>query len=395
VSLDRGIRPLAVTMAAGTLARLPQIMVGLSLVLLLRETGYSYALIGGATAAYVLTGGVGAPVLGRVADRVGSTPVLLAAAGASAAVLTVLALYPRELGPAGVVAVAAAAGVGVPPVTAVLRGAMPRLADAAALRTAYSLEAAVQEILFIVGPVLVVLIVALWSPRAAVLACAAGDVVLVSAFVLVVRRAPAAPRRRAGAGWALRSRRLVLLLAVYGLLGITFGAVELAVIAAMDDAGHRGAAGVVLGAWAAGSLVGGIVVARRARAAPAERLPPLLVALGVLTLPLALLCGNPVLLGAGLMVQGAVIAPTLGTIYETVPGLADEALLTEAFAWSSSFVFAGVAAGNAAAGILSSWTGPPVALLPAAVAPLAAWPVAAALRTAARSRATAPSRRTT
>jgi hypothetical protein len=279
--------------------------------------------------------------------------------------------------------------------TAVLRSAIPRLASGDARRAAYAAEAALQEALFVTGPLLVVLAVALWSPRAALLACAAGNLLLVSAFALVVRRAPAAPRRRAGAGWPLRSRSLVRLLVVYGLLGLAFGAVEIGVIAAMEDAGRRGQAGLALGVWAVGSLLGGLVAARRARRDPPERLPPLLVALVLLALPLALLPAHPLLLGAGLLVHGALIAPTLGTIYEAVPGMADEALLTEAFAWGSSFVYAGVSAGNAAAGVLASRAGPAEALLLGALAPALAWPVAAGLRAAARSRATVPSRRTT
>src|ERR687897_2526356 len=62
---------------SGLLARLPMGMVGLALLLLVRERGGSYAAAGAVSGAYFVATAVGAPVAGRVVDRRGQTRILL------------------------------------------------------------------------------------------------------------------------------------------------------------------------------------------------------------------------------------------------------------------------------------------------------------------------------
>lgn len=379
-----GRRPIAVVMGAAFAARLPYVMVSLVMVLLLRAAGYGYGAVGVVVAAYVVTTGIASPLVGRVADRVGAPPVLLASGVSCSAGLAVMALFTRELGTGGLVAVAAVTGAVAPPITAVLRAAIPGLVPPEARTTVYGLEAALQEILFVVGPLLVVLAVALFDARAAMLMVAGLLTALVTVFAAVVR-ARSVPAER-GHGWAMRSSDLRRLVVVYGLLGLCFGSAELAIIAVLDDHGHRELSGALIACWAGGSLIGGLVVARRSRRPPHLRLPSLLIALTALTVPLALMSVEPALLAGGLLLQGVVIAPALGTIYEMVPDVAPDGLLTEAFGWGSSFVYAGVAAGNAAAGALAGPTGPASGFVIAVIAPLLALPVARSLRRTVRHR---------
>src|SRR5258708_26512161 len=63
---------------------------------------------------------------------------------------------------------AAVAGASFPPITVCMRTYLrQRMGDEAALVTAYSLDSVLIETLFIIGPLLVALFVALASPRAA------------------------------------------------------------------------------------------------------------------------------------------------------------------------------------------------------------------------------------
>lgn len=372
-------RRLAGLIAGGLLARLPLVMVSLSLVLLVRGAGFAYTSVGLVSGGYVVATGLASPLLGRLADRIGPARVLVGAAVVSGAALGTAAVGVTHIGVAGTVAVAAVAGAATPPLTSVLRALLPRVAEPAVLQRLYGLEAAFQETLFVMGPVLVVGVVAVASPAWAVLTCAVLMVVATIAFGALA--APhAAPPAPAGRGSALQAVGLRWLALAYVGVGTTFGLLELAVIAALEERGHRDLAGLVLACWAFGSFLGGLAVARGNRAAPAERLPRLLVTLAVLTLPLAPVAGVPALLAVALMLQGAAIAPTLGTIYELVPRVAPAAVLTEAFAWTTSAVFAGVAIGNVAAGAVIGAAGPPEAFLLAACGPVVLMPAALRVR---------------
>src|SRR3954471_20612372 len=67
-------RPLV---ASTVVARTPVAVLSLALVLFVRERTGSYAAAGAIAAAYVLTSGLCAPLLGRLVDRIGQTRVLL------------------------------------------------------------------------------------------------------------------------------------------------------------------------------------------------------------------------------------------------------------------------------------------------------------------------------
>ena len=151
---------------SGLLARLPMGMVGLALLLLVRENGGSYAAAGAVSGAYFVATAVGAPIAGRLVDRRGQTRILLPRAVIFPALLSgVCALALLDAPLAAIAVCAAAAGALMPPVGASLRALWPRMfADAELRAAAYALEASLQEITFIVGPLLVALLTAAVSP---------------------------------------------------------------------------------------------------------------------------------------------------------------------------------------------------------------------------------------
>src|SRR4029079_12148152 len=131
----------------------------------------------------------------RVVDRIGQTPVLVACSicfPASVAALIVVAGATSDTVP--MLACATASGLSFPPLFATLRALMSTLAGGL-VETAFALEAMLQEVFFIVGPLLVAVIVALASAQAALVAAA----VLVAAATLAF--ASTTPSRRwVGAG---------------------------------------------------------------------------------------------------------------------------------------------------------------------------------------------------
>ncbi|MFN8108814.1 MAG: hypothetical protein U0Y82_03085 [Thermoleophilia bacterium] len=282
-----------------------------------------------------------------------------------------MAFGARHLDPSALMGLAAVAGLVIPPITAVLRGALPGIADGAVLRSAYGMEAALQEVLFIVGPVLVVLAGRVMSPDASLVTGALMMLTTTLVFAAVVRRHVPGGRERAS-GWALASGQLRVLVVIYGLMGLTFGLEEIAAIAVADRAGHRGQAGMILAVWSVGSMLAGLASARYARGDTLTRLRWLLVVMAVLGAPLYWLAADPVLIAVGLFAQGAVVAPALAVVYEMIPGAAPPGLLTEAFAWGNSCVYAGIGAGNALSGTMVSRWGPQWAMGAAFLAPVAA-----------------------
>ena len=109
-------------------------------------------------------------------------------------------------------------------------------------------------------------------------------------------------------------------------------------------------AGLILMAWAFGSLVAGAVSgAITWRASPAKRfrVGASLLALSLLPLPFV---GHPVVLALLLTLSGIAIAPTLIASVAVTQSSVDQNRLTEALAWISTGMAAGVAIGAAAVG---------------------------------------------
>jgi predicted MFS family arabinose efflux permease len=164
---------------------------------------------------------------------------------------------------------------------------------------------------------------------------------------------PAREQHAAGRG-PLRVSGLRRLLGALSLLAVGLGAIAVAVPAAAEHAGSRAAAGPILAFWGLGSLVGGLVNgARPSRRDPAARLPLLLFAIALATLPLAVAPGVAGL-GGLILLTGAGVAPAIACAFVLIDRLAPAGTVTEAFAWSGSMLAAGSALGEALAGLVVS-----------------------------------------
>jgi MFS family permease len=349
--------------AAAFVGRLPVGMYSLAAVIFLsRQTG-SFAVAGAATGAFAISSGISAPFLGRLIDRVGQAPVLGACAiGFPASVAALIAVAEATGDTVPVLACAVASGLTFPPLFATLRALIGMLAGGLA-ETAFALEAIVQELFFIVGPLLVALIVAVASAQAALGAAAGLVTVGTLAFVaaspaLGGEAAAGGPRTRALASPGVRT---IVLTSVVD--GMTFGSLEVALPAFAQQYGSAGRAGLMLGTLAFGSLLGGLWYgARNWSREPGELLLlfawPLAAGLASLTLANSILQMTVLLLIAGLF-----IAPSAAASFSLVGRLAPAGAMTEAFTWLSTSVTAGFAAGGVIAGLLVEHVSVDAALL--------------------------------
>jgi MFS family permease len=340
---------------SGMLARLPMGMIGLALLLLVRERGGTYAAAGMVSGGYFVATAVGAPIAGRLVDRRGQARILLTRAVIFPALLLavcLLALLDAPLALVGVVA--AAAGALMPPVGASLRALWPRIFGDPELRAAaYALEASLQEITFIVGPLLVALIAAALSPAVALgVAAALGGVgTLLIALAQPVRAWRPEEERHPSILGALASRGVVTLVGLSACLGVGFGGTEVGFPAFAEQHGGAELGSIPLSLFAGGSLVGGLVAGARVTMPPLRllRVSAVLLTFG---LALPLLGWSLPSMAVLAFAAGLAIAPVVMSAYGLVDVVAARGTAAEAFSWITTAVFAGFSVGMALGGTL-------------------------------------------
>ncbi|MEU8179685.1 MFS transporter [Micromonospora sp. NPDC049044] len=332
---------------AAQVGRLPSASGPLALLLFARES-FSLAAAGLLVAAYTAGMAVGTPLLARAVDRWRQPPVLCLSAVLSGAGFGFVAT--GAFGATGAAVGAAIAGLGTPPLEACLRSLWPDLLPPAAVPAAYALDVAVQEVIFVVGPLSTLLAVALGGPVAGLVVAAllqlAGTIVFVRAPAVRAWRGVAAARHWAG---PLRVHRLTVMLVGVAGAGMAVGGIAVAVTAYAEAAGNRHLAGWLLAAQATGALVGGLLYTR-ARSGGARRLPLLTAGLTLGFVPL-LLTPPPAVMAVLLAISGLALPPALTAIFLKVDELAMPGTVAEAFAWVATAFTVGSAAGSALTGL--------------------------------------------
>jgi MFS family permease len=367
---------MARTYGTSLIARLPMGAHGLVLLLFVHQLTGSYALGGAASGAFALALALSSPPLGRLIDAFGQTRILVPLAVAQAALHVALAAAPRGTPAALLLAGAVAIGLCMPPMSAAARALWSELIDRTLLPSVYALEAAVLEAVYIVGPLLIVGAIGSVSLRLALVVN--GTCVLVGTLWFAASRQSrswrgSGPVRRHWAGPLAAGQVRVLLVAI-SLFGLAIGAMEIGVAAVTAAAGAPSAAGPVLAASGAGSLVGGLLASRAAAPErPARRLAWLLAAFALLMLPW-LVAPSPWWLGVAVFAASLPIAPALATSTALIGDWAPPGTVTEAFTWNGTSLTAGLAAGSAATGLLAnSAPRAPFAIAVAAMALAAVW----------------------
>jgi MFS family permease len=335
------------------LGRVPLGMTPFALLLLVRGEGEGYGAAGVVVAVYSIALGLGAPIRGRRVDRRGPGSVLRYGAVGYAALLgLVVVLAAVDAGTVPIAVVAALAGFVLPPVSATVRVVWPRLAPGDLRTTAYAFEASVQELFFVVGPLLAAALAAI-DPLVAVagagVACLVGT--LQTARLAPVRDTPPSRASSAGVLGALASPGVRTIVLYAALVGLGFGACELAMPAFAEEHGARELGGIALGCFAAGSLVGGFVSGLRPIGNDLRRfiVGAVGVAAGLLALQLAVSLPTLALLS---FVAGLPIAPTVAALYTMIDRSARAGTAAEAFAWFGTAISVGYALGAAVAGVV-------------------------------------------
>lgn len=337
--------------AAQLTARLPNGMVSLAILLHVERVTGSYGAAGLVLAAASVGQAVAGPVTSRWMGLWGMRRVLtltmLVCAGALATIAAAGLPLPLYIG-LGLVA-----GLSTPPIQSAVRTIYPKMVNSRQLTPLYSLDASLQEIIWIIAPVLITFVatqVGTWQALLVIVAILIGGGTW---FILSPElgrvRIPRSSRRFG----TVLSRPPVLLATIVGLTLIAAcSAVEAGVVATFAHGGLE--AGLVLAVFSIGSLVGGLGFGGIpiGRWAMARRM---LIVTGGLLLTLVSL--NVWWIGGSLLAAGIGVAPSLAVLFAITSASVKFSDTAEAYGWINTGQLIGAAAGSAVAGFLIDGVG--------------------------------------
>jgi predicted MFS family arabinose efflux permease len=332
-------------------------MFSISAVIMIAGARDSYALAGAVTATGLAATAVVAPWTARLVDRYGQARIAVPATATAALGSLALLLCVRYGAPDWTLFAAYAATATTPNTGGMSRARWAHLLkdDPAGLHTANSFEQAVDELCFMLGPVLAAFLCGTFFPEAGTLA----GVVLMLTGVLVfaAQRATEPPvrgRPRTAAASPLRAPGMPPLLIGFLATGAVFGSMEVVTIAFADAQGHRSAAGVIIALQAAGSGAAGLLYGSLKPPGPAERRYPWSLAAMALLMSGPLLAatftGSLLVLAGALLVAGMATAPTMVTAMTLIQHRTPEGRLNEGMTLAVTGLLGGIACGSAAGG---------------------------------------------
>ncbi|MCD2116352.1 MULTISPECIES: MFS transporter [Rhodococcus] len=338
---------------AGFVARLPIAMVGIGIVTMFSQLEGNYAVGGALSAVFALSYAVLTPLVSRAVDRYGQRRVLPTAAAVSAvATLAMLSGVRFEVPTVWLFVCGIPAGL-MPTIGAMVRARWTQLyGGTPRLRTAFALEAVVDEVCFIVGPVLSVGLSVAVFPEAGPLLGAV--LLLVGTLALAALRSTEPPvqphtddRARTN---ILRMPVLLSVVVVMVAMGVVFGVIDVAAVAFTAEQNSPGSATFALALFATGSAMSGLIFGSRVgSSAPTRQLFVATGTLAVLLCPL-LLAGSVPMLTVLYFVAGCAISPIMIVATSLTQQIVPPDRLTESITWTVAGLGVGVAAGSALVG---------------------------------------------
>ena len=219
------------------------------------------------------------------------------------------------------------------------------------VNTAYSFEALMDEVVFILGPIIVTACATTIAPVAGIISGIIFLAVGVPLFVIQKdTEPPATPKREVDPHPAvIRNKRVQAVVVPTTLLGGFFGSIAIVTVAFAESRGQAGLSGVLLAIWAAGSAVAAIINGTiKWRLTSASRFLIFLFVLTILSIPMLFVHSIP-WLAVALFFNGFAIAPLVINAYGVAEGAVPPDQITETLTW----VVAGMPMGGAISSALS------------------------------------------
>jgi MFS family permease len=346
--------------AAGFVARMPMAMAPIGIVAMLSQTHGEYWLAGAVSATYALTNALLAPQISRLIDRLGQSRIVVPATIISAAAFIALIAAARFDWPTWTLFLTALLAATAPSIPALVRARWTEIfRDRPEMTTAFAFESAADELVYIAGASLSVGLSVALFPEAGMLASTLFLALGTAAFILQRSTEPKVSVVAHGAsGSAIRQPAVQIITFALIFIGAIFATAEVSSVAITKELGQPGAASLVIGVYALGSFVVGLVVGALAMKMPLER--QLAIAIGIIALTaVPLLFANTVpLLAFAVFVSGVAISPTFITAFGLIERRVPEAMLTEGVTWVMTGIGIGMALGSFASGWVVDTFGP-------------------------------------
>ena len=343
------------------LSRMPVGMMGLAMLMFMRESLGDFKVAGGVVGVYFVSMAVFAPVCGRIIDRVGPHwPLRITGVFNSLFLVLLFAVVTQKMPQTFIVIAAVCAGAFSPPIAVLTRTLWRhRFPDEVNRRMAFSVDSIMIELNFTVGPALIALVIAAFGAK---VAFALALVVTFAAFIVFLftpalrywKQEPRIERHLLG---PLTEPRLVGLFVVTFGLTFSFGILEVGYPAFATHLALPVLAGVLLGVNSLGSAVGGAIYGVLHPKAPLER--QFAFAIGIMAVPFLLhwWVDQIVVFGVIAFFAGTLIAPALTAQTLLITRIAPNKYATEAFTWSATFIVSGIGIGMAAGGTVTELVG--------------------------------------
>ena len=342
-------------------ARFPFGLMSLAFVLHIQQISGSYALAGLALGLETVGVAVSGPLLGRWMGGWGVRRTLLVSAAISATTIFVIGLAPL---PAEVLAILClVVGLSSPPIQSAVRTIYPMLVERRQMGTLYALDATLQEVIWIFGPVTATFIAAFTNTTVGIVVM--GVIQIIGAIWFSSNReirSVEIPKSKRRLGGVLRSRIVVSNAVIGALLIGSFSGVEIGTVAVFTD---KATAGIIVGVLSLGSLLGGFLFGHRSRTRWALSRYLLVVFVGFAMVFIA--PDSAIWVSIAWFIAGLGIAPALGLLGAIIGASVKTADAPEAYGWVGSGQMIGYAGAAAIAGLSIDLIAPEAALLVAVV----------------------------
>ena len=361
--------PGATRFIAGTaLSRTGGAMFGVAVIVMLSERRGSFGLAGAVSAVGLLVLAIAGPVIGRLVDKHGQRRVALPFVLFSAVCGVTVAVLSWRDAPAWALFVFYGLSAVLPEPGPMSRARWAHIYrdEPDRLHTAMSFEQVADEASFVVGPVLAVLVSTLWFPEAGLLVAELLFTAGMLAFLAArATEPPVVPHADRPGGLAVRRPGLLVVATALVMTGVIFGANEVIAVAYATEQGEKGFSSVILGGFALGSTLAGIVFGSRVfHSTLTRRLVLAATGMFVLEVP-ALLVGGLWPLVVVMVVAGSATAPMLITSLSLAQRLVPAALMTEGLAVAVTGILVGISGGSAVGGwAIDAWGAQPAYAVP-------------------------------
>ncbi|CAM5569170.1 hypothetical protein MAUB1S_09552 [Mycolicibacterium aubagnense] len=339
--------------AAAFFARLPIAMAPIGIVAMLSQARGEYWLAGAVSATFALTNAFAAPQISRWIDRLGQTAVAAPTTIISViAFLTLLAATHYDW-PSWTLFVSAFLAAAMPSVPAMVRARWTeKFRDRPELNTAFAFESVADELVYIAGASLSVGLSVALFPEAGMLASTLLLAFGMAAFILQRASEPKVRQSEHGtSGSAIMLRPVQIITLALIFVGAIFATAEVSSVAITKELGQPTAASLVIGVYAAGSFVVGLIIGALNLQAPKQQLLALSIAIVALTTLPLLVADTVPLLALAVFVSGVAISPTFIMAFGLIERRVPEAMLTEGITW----VMTGIGIGMALGAFVAGW----------------------------------------